>query len=71
MFCYFLPMNDNNYSLFFERIVYWTPTFALIDGAQAAFLRGRIENLFLIVSVVETLVLLGLTQFLTGTQESA
>ncbi len=66
-----LGWSITNYSPFFEKIVSWLPTFALIDGVQSAFLRGRIENLFLIVSVIETLILLGLTQFLTGTQESA
>lgn len=53
------------YSPVFESLIYWLPTHTLVSGAQSGFLRGTIENLFLIIGLLETGLLVGIVHLIT------
>lgn len=59
------------YSPVFRSIVYWLPTHTLVAGAQSGFLRGTIENLFLIITFIETGLLVGIVHLLTDNRGRA
>ncbi|MCF7796953.1 MAG: ABC transporter permease [Lentisphaeria bacterium] len=59
------------YAPVFESIVRWLPTHTLIAGAQSGFLRGGIENLFLIIAFIETVLLVGIVHMLTDNRGRA
>jgi len=61
--------NISQYTPVFEKIIYWLPTYTLMHGTQSAFLKGVIQNFALIVTIVETGVIVGVAQLLTGTRD--
>ncbi|MCF7800466.1 MAG: ABC transporter permease [Candidatus Marinimicrobia bacterium] len=61
----------SGYSPVFESLVYWLPTHTLVAGAQSGFLRGTIENLFLIIAFIETALLVGVVHLLTDNRGRA
>lgn len=61
----------SGYSHVFESLVTWLPTHTLLAGAQSGFLRGSIENLFLIIAFIETAIVVGIVHMLTDNQDRA